>query len=104
MSEEKIHFDKAIVPFKEYASMKGKIKEQKEEIERLNKDLDIAIDICNKRQVEIVRLNNIIDFIVESIEDMWVDGFEEDNWQYDKKVLNRKEFLDKIKELRGDKK
>lgn len=41
-------------------TLKDMVLEKQEEIERLNKELDIAIDICNKRQVEIVRLNNII--------------------------------------------
>lgn len=39
---------------------KRKIDNLREENERLNKDLETAINICNQRQKEIARLNNII--------------------------------------------
>ena len=70
--EEKKHIGKVIVPFKEYASMKGKIKEQKEEIERLNniikngineelrKELDEILK-CNQAQAN--RIYKAIEYI-----------------------------------------
>ena len=43
----------------------SELKEKDKEIERLNKDLETAINICNQRQKEIVRLNNIINELKE---------------------------------------
>ena len=46
-----------------------KLEEKDKEIERLNKDLDTAIEICNNRQKEIVKLNNIINEFIDDIEE-----------------------------------
>ena len=57
-----------------------------EYIERLKNDLQTAIDICNNRQKEIVRLNNIIN-------------------EFEKYLIDVKQFayLDKLKELKEGK-
>lgn len=83
MSED-FFVDTATMPLEDYKNMK-------EEIERLNKELDIAIDICNKRQVEIVRLNNIITELEKYIESFYED------------YIFKETFLDKLKELKEKK-
>lgn len=56
-------------------NMYGRVPEQWEllnELERLNKDLETALDICNQRQKKIVKLNNIIDELEKELD----KGFE----------------------------
>ena len=52
-------------------------------------------------QEEIERLNNIINELKKGIENMYVDDAGEDIWEYEEEYLYRKEFLDKIEELKG---
>ena len=52
-------------------------------------------------KLEIERLNNIINELKKGIENMWVDNTGEDIWEYEEEYLYRKEFLDKIQELKG---
>lgn len=72
------------------------------ENKRLNKDLDTAIEICNNRQKEIVRLNNIIDeLILECYNCDMTFGEFKNIW---KKAYNKEynsKDLDKLKELKG---
>ena len=53
-----------------YDNLYHQIYEKDKEIERLNKDLDTAIEICNNRQKEIVRLNNIIDELEKELKEL----------------------------------
>ena len=48
--------------------------EKDKEIERLNKELDTLIEICNNKQKEIVRLNNIINELEYYLEKTIIDG------------------------------
>lgn len=77
-----------------------KIKDK--EIERLNKDLQTAIDICNNRQKEIVRLNNIINEL-----EKWLNDNENPviHYDYESKYdyIYVDNILDKLKELKEDK-
>lgn len=78
------------------------IKEQQEEIERLNKELDIAIDICNKRQVEIVRLNNIIDKAIKDLfklkDIIYKPETREENFEMQRKISSIIKILGSDKE------
>ena len=40
-----------------------------QEIERLNKDLETAINICNQRQKEIVRLSNVLNELEKELKE-----------------------------------
>ena len=45
--------------------------EKDKEIQKLNKDLETAIDICNQRQKEIVRLSNVLNELEKDLKTLW---------------------------------
>ena len=62
-----------------------------------------TLEYAKEKDKEIEKLNNIINELEKGIEYMWVDNAGEDTWEYEEEAcLNRKEFLDKIKELKKE--
>ena len=76
------------------------VEKKDKEIERLNKDLDTAIEICNNRQKEIVKLNNIINELEKYLEQQWLEWKDEYNFEVYSMAKEDKVILDKLKELK----
>ena len=81
-------------------NLSQQINEKDKEIERLNKDLDTAIEICNNRQKEIVKLNNIINELEKYLEQQWLEWKDEYNFEVYSMAKEDKVILDKLKELK----
>ena len=84
--------------YDEAMELNTKLQEELENLKNTNEEHRV---LNGKLREENKRLNNIINELKKGIENMYVDDAGEDIWEYEEEYLYRKEFLDKIEELKG---